>query len=89
MAEAFPYAGLDTLEALTDVYTRWLTAHSRPAMSADELYYELLGEDPAPENQLTWLAGFINRWEQVAYPEKNPLDSMWDRTTLDPDYGTH
>jgi hypothetical protein len=88
MAESFDFAGLKTLDALTEVYGRWLRANSRPALSADELYYELLGHDPEPRNELLWLAGFIKKWEDIAYPdEKMPWDSMWDRTTADPDYG--
>ena len=69
MADKFSFAGLTDLGSLTDLYGNWLKAHSRPEMSADELYYDLLGIEPRPENELLWLAGFIKKWEDIANPE--------------------
>ncbi|MFN9112562.1 MAG: hypothetical protein ACK5XN_21050 [Bacteroidota bacterium] len=67
------FTRLNTVEALCAVYDGWLADKGYEPQSADELHYDLLGQDPRPENDLLWLAGFINQWD-IVMDLKNDLN---------------
>lgn len=50
---------------LTDEYGKWLEARNYQSLSADELLYELLGQEPRPAEDIRWLEDFIARWDRV------------------------
>lgn len=58
---------INTRDALTNEYVAWLTVHSLPEESADELLCELHASGVHTHDE--WLNDFINRWEDM---ENNP-----------------
>jgi hypothetical protein len=56
----------NSLDGLTDLYQAWCAERNYPAISADELRYELIcRNDQADKSHIEWLDAFIAHWDVV------------------------